>query len=65
MRKLINNWKKLMMIQNKKQKIKSISTNKRIMTMFRSMKEVLNKNKRIKKMILEQKLKNLKLKKII
>jgi hypothetical protein len=53
-----------MMIQNKKQKIKSISTNKRIMTMFRSMKEVLNKNKRIK-MILEQKLKNLKLKKII
>jgi hypothetical protein len=64
MRKLINNWKKLMMIQNKKQKIKSISTNKRIMTMFRSMKEVLNKNKRIK-MILEQKLKNLKLKKII
>ena len=47
-----------MMIQNKKQKIKSILTNKRIMMMFKLMKEVLNKNKRIKKMILEQKLKN-------
>ena len=54
-----------MMIQNKKQKIKSILTNKRIMMMFKLMKEVLNKNKRIKKMILEQKLKNLKLKKIL
>ena len=47
-----------MMIQNKKQKIKSILTNKSIMMMFKLMKEVLNKNKRIKKMILEQKLKN-------